>query len=118
MQAPTGALLAHIKATWQYRWYAAAVAWLVAVCGWTFVAMLPDRYQASTRVYVDTQSILRPLLAGMAMQPNVTQIIEMMSRTLISRPNVEKVMEMAKIDEKVKTDLDREQTILRLTKDL
>ena len=111
-------LLSNVKATWRYRWYAAIAAWVIALAGWVAVATLPDRYQASARVYVDTQSILRPLLAGLTMQPNINQIIEMMSRTLISRPNVEKVIEMAGLSAKLNTANDREEMITRLTKDL
>lgn len=111
-------LLLNIKATWRYRWHAAAVAWALAIAGWVAVASLADRYQASSRVYVDTQSILRPLLAGLTMQPNINQIIEMMSRTLISRPNVEKVVDMAGISAKLKTPFEREATVTRLTKDV
>ena len=73
------------------------------MAGWIGVSLLPDRYLVSARVYVDTQSILRPLLAGLAMQPNVNQIIEMMGRTLISRPNVERVIDMSKMDARHKT---------------
>jgi polysaccharide chain length determinant protein (PEP-CTERM system associated) len=87
-----------LEGTWRYRWHAVIAAWIIGVVGWGLVALIPDRYLASSRVYVDTQSILRPLLAGLAMQPNVTQIVEMMSRTLISRPNLERVIEMAGVE--------------------
>ena len=107
-------LLANVKATWRYRWYATAVAWLIAIAGWVAVATLADRYQASSRVYVDTQSILRPLLAGLTMQPNINQVIEMMSKTLLSRPNVEKVIDMADMSTRIKTENDREATVTRL----
>jgi polysaccharide chain length determinant protein (PEP-CTERM system associated) len=111
-------LLSYLKAAWRYRWYAAVVAWVVAVGGWIAVSQLPNRYEASARVYVDTQSVLRPLLAGVAVQPNVNQMVTMMSRTLISRPNVEKVMRMADMDIKIKTPEEREQMITGLTKRL
>ncbi|MEO7760405.1 MAG: XrtA system polysaccharide chain length determinant, partial [Casimicrobiaceae bacterium] len=111
-------LQTQLGATWQFRWYAVAAAWLVGVAGWAAVAMIPDRYQASARVYVDTQSILRPLLAGLAMQPNVGQIVEMMSRTLISRPNVEKVIEMSNIKFDPRSTRGEEQTVDRLMRDL
>lgn len=103
---------------WRYRWHAVAAAWVLGVAGWSLVALIPDRHLASSRVYVDTQSILRPLLAGLAMQPNVTQIVEMMSRTLISRPNVERVIEMAGVETAPVTPQAHEKTIERLTRDL
>lgn len=106
-----------LAGAWRYRWHGVVAAWGVALAGWGLVALIPDRYIASSRVYVDTQSILRPLLAGLAMQPNVSQIVEMMSRTLISRPNLERVIEMAGVD-KPATPQAQEKTIERLTRDL
>ena len=110
--------LAYLKGAWRYRWHAVVVSWLVAIGGWCYVYTLPDRYEASARVYVDTQSVLRPLLAGLTVQPNVDQMVSMMSRTLISRPNMEKVIRMADLDIKLKTPEDREALILRLGRDL
>jgi polysaccharide chain length determinant protein (PEP-CTERM system associated) len=111
-------LLSHLKATWRYRWYAVVFSWIIALGGWIAVYLAPDRYEASARVYVDTQSVLRPLLAGLAVQPNVDQMLTMMSRTLISRPNLEKVIGMADMDIRLKTSEDREQLITRLTREL
>src|SRR5262245_26206950 len=109
-------LYSHLKAVWRHRWYAVVFAWVIAAGGWVVVYLIPDRYEATARVYVDTQSVLRPLLHGLAVQPNVDQLVTMMSRTLISRPNVEKVIRMADIDITLKTPEDREQMITRLTK--
>ncbi|MFB1031623.1 MAG: GNVR domain-containing protein, partial [Thauera sp.] len=69
-------------------------------------------------VHVDTQSVLRPLMAGLAVQPNIDQQITMLSRTLISRPNVEKLINMADLDLGVNTPEEREALITRLSKDL
>ena len=111
-------LLSHLKAAWRYRWHAVIVAWVVAVAGWIGVTQVPSRYEASARVYVDTQSVLRPLLAGLAVQPNVGQMVTMMIRTLISRPNVEKVIGMADMDIKLKTPDEREGMTTSLIKEL
>jgi polysaccharide chain length determinant protein (PEP-CTERM system associated) len=111
-------VLGIVKAAWRYRWYAVAVSWVVAVGGWIYVYTMPNRYEASARVYVDTQSVLRPLLSGLAVQPNVDQLVAMMSRTLISRPNLEKVIRMADLDVKLKTTEEREALIARLGKSL
>lgn len=83
---------------WKYRRVGVGVAWIVAAVGAVAVLMMPNRYEASARVYVDTQTILRPLMAGLAVQPNVEQQVTMLSRTLISRPNVEKLIRMADLD--------------------
>lgn len=107
-----------VRAVWRYRWYAVVVAWVVAIAGWIVVHQIPNRYEASARVYVDTQSVLRPLLAGLAVQPNIAQIVNMMSRTLISRPNLEKVIGMADIDIKLKSPEAKEQMISRLNKEV
>ena len=111
-------ILTHLKATWRFRWYAVGFAWIAAVAGWIVVYKMPDRYEATARVYVDTQSVLRPLLSGLAVQPNVDQIVVMMSRTLVSRPNLEKVIRMADMDIKLKTPEDREAMLARLNKGL
>ena len=108
-------LLTFLKAIGKYRWYAVAISWVVAVVGWAVVYRLPDDYQASARVYVDTQSILRPLLSGMTSVPNVEQQVQFMRRTLISRPNVEKVMRSVDLDIKTKTVQEHEKLVDELT---
>jgi len=96
-------ILGYAKAAWRRRWWGVVVAWLVCIVGWTWVMMIPDRYEASARVYVDTQTLLKPLLAGLAVQPNIQQQISMMTRQLVSRPTLEKVARMTDLDVKAKT---------------
>ena len=103
MSELTNLILTFLKAIGKYRWYAVIISWCVAVVGWAVVVSLPNDYQASARVYVDTQSVLKPLLAGMTTLPNVEQQVAFMRRTLISRPNVEKVMRMVDLDVKNQT---------------
>ena len=111
-------LLSYLKATWHYRWFAVVSAWIIALGGWVNVYKMPDRYEASARVWVDTQSVLKNLLFGLTAQPNVIQMVGMISRTLISRPNLEKVIRMADMDIGLKTSEDRERLITRLSREL
>ena len=94
----TAVILTFLKAIGKYRWYAIIISWTVALVGWAVVYSLPNDYQASARVYVDTQSVLKPLLSGMTTLPNLDQQVMFMRRTLISRPNVERVMGMVDLD--------------------
>lgn len=106
------------RGMWKHRWLGLLVAWVVAaVCAY-FVLSVPDRYEASARIYVDTQSILKPLMSGLAVQPNVEQQVVMLSRTLISRPNVEKLIRMADLDLGNPSKAEQDAMIERLTKTL
>jgi len=104
-------LVSSLKGIWKYRWYAVSVMWLVGVLGWTKVVLMPDDYQTTARVFVDTQSILKPLLAGMTSVPNVEQQVSIMSRTLLSRPNVERVMRMVDLDVNARTPRDQQRQL-------
>lgn len=103
-----------IRGGWKYRWYALAIAWVFSLAGFVVVYKLPDNFQASARVFVDTQSMLKPLLAGMTNVPNVEQQVSIMSRTLLSKPNVERVMRMVDLDIKAGTGKDKERLIEEL----
>ncbi|MGH8854696.1 MAG: XrtA system polysaccharide chain length determinant [Telluria sp.] len=107
----TAVILTFLKAIGKYRWHAVAVSWLVAITGWVVVFSLPNDYQASARVYVDTQSILKPLLSNMTSLPNIEQQVMFMRSTLISRPNVEKVMRMVDLDIKAKNQKEHEKLV-------
>ena len=96
----TSQILNLLKAIGKYRWHAVIITWVVALAGWLVVYKLPNQYEASARVYVDTQSILKPLLSGMTMLPNLEQQVLFMRRTLISRPNVERVAREVDLDVK------------------
>lgn len=101
-------VLGYARAIWRRRWIVLVTAWVVAVTGWVWVYLLENRYEAQARVYVDTQSLLRPLLAGLAVQPNTAQQVAMMTRTLASRPNLEKVARMTDLDLRAKTPQQQE----------
>jgi len=98
----TAVLLNFLKAIGKYRWYAVVITWIVALIGWAVVLRLPNQYDASARVYVDTQSILKPLLSGMTTMPNLEDQVVFMRRTLLSRPNIEKLMRDVDLDVKAK----------------
>src|SRR5688572_28781612 len=111
-------LSSDLRASWRYRWHAAAAAWLIALAGWGMIHRMPDRYEATARVWVDTQSILKNLLAGLTAQPNVNEMVGMVSRTVISRPNMERVVRMTGIESELKSPRDLEMYVTRLTREV
>ncbi len=91
-------VLAQVRGASRFKWVAIIVAWVVCLAGWVFVSQMPDKYASSARVHVDTRTVLRPLLSGLAIQPNVGSQVRLMSKLLFSRPNLEKVARMTDLD--------------------
>src|SRR5689334_21888378 len=91
-------VLEYARGLWQRRFLGLAVAWVIGVVGVTTVLLIPNQYEATARIYVDTQSVLKPLMSGLAVQPDIDQQVAMLSRTLLSRPNVDKLVRMADLD--------------------
>lgn len=84
-------IVSQVRGAWRFRWYALLIAWLVAIVGWLVVYSMPNQYEASAQVYADTDSLLTPLLKGLAIQPNVHTRVRLMAQTLLTRPNLEQV---------------------------
>ncbi|WP_286747568.1 XrtA system polysaccharide chain length determinant [Aquabacterium sp. UBA2148] len=104
---------------WQRRWLGVAAAWAAALLSMAAVTLLVrDRYEASARVFVDTQTVLKPLMSGLAFQPDVDQQVRMLARTLISRPNVERLISSPRAGLQNLSPADREKTIDRLTREI
>ncbi len=111
-------IVSYLRGMWRYRWWALALAWIVGIAGGVVVYMMPDQYRSSARVFVDTQSVLRPLMSGLAVQPNVEQQVAILTRTLISRPNMDKLITMADLDLTIRTPAEREALVNKLMSDL
>jgi len=108
--------LNYLRGIWRFRWYAMLLAWVIPIIGWVVVAKIPDQYESNARVLVDTDSMLRPLLRGLTVETNVYQRLDLMTRTLLSRPNLEKVARMTDLDLHAKTPGEMESLLDNLSK--
>jgi polysaccharide chain length determinant protein (PEP-CTERM system associated) len=111
-------ILAYVRGMWRYRWVALVVAWAVAVAGWVYVSQMPDQYRVSAQVHVDTESVLRPLLTGLAVEPNTNQRVDMLTRTLLTRPNLEQVARATDMHLQAFTEQEIEEVIDGLRRNL
>ena len=96
------------------RWLALGVSTAVAVVGVVAVQFVSNRYLATARIFVDTQTVLKPLMSGLTYQPDIDQQVGMLARTLISRANVEKLMDRPELNLGGGDSAAREATALRL----
>lgn len=100
-----------LRGMWHYRWIGLATAWVVGVGSFIAVALMPERYEASARIFVNTDSILKPLMTGLTVLPNDDQRISMLSRVVLARPNVDRLVREVGLDTKASTPLQREELI-------
>ena len=111
-------ILTELRGAWRYRWAAVVAAWAVAVVGWIVVFALPNQYEATARVYVDTESAIRDFLKGMAGDSDVSNRVDYVRQKLLSRPNLEKVARETDLDLRAKTPRDFEKLIDDLRRDI
>jgi hypothetical protein len=90
------------------------VAWLVCGVGWVGVYLIPNQFESSARLFVDADAILTPLLRGLAAETAPTTELEILQRTLLSRPNMEKLISKTDLDLTINSPADRERLISRL----
>jgi polysaccharide chain length determinant protein (PEP-CTERM system associated) len=109
--------LAYLAEIWRRRWLVLVIAIIVCAIGWPVVLFLPDKYEVSAKINVDTQTALKPLLQGLAVDSDFTQQTAMMiQRTLLTRPNLEKVVRTADLDLKAHSPAELDRIILGLSK--
>lgn len=107
-------ILDELRGAWRFRWHAVALAWLICLVGWSFVMSMPNSYEANAKVYVDTRGILRPLLEGLAIDPDVASGLDLVRQALLSRPQIEQVARETDLDLRAKTPEQREALITGL----
>lgn len=91
-------IIRHLSGLWQRRWLVAAIAWVTALLGWFGVWLLPDHYESRAHVFIQTETILEPVLNGFTARPDYSQRVEVMRLQLLTRPNVEEIVRRSGVD--------------------
>ncbi len=99
---------------WRRRWAAVILAWAICLAGWLGVASIADQYRSTARLYVDTGAVLTPLLKGLALDSSTSSDVDILQRTLLSRPNLEKLISKTDLDLRASTPMQRERLIQSL----
>jgi polysaccharide chain length determinant protein (PEP-CTERM system associated) len=104
----------YLRAAWRRRWMGVIIAWLVCGIGWVAVYTIPNQFESGARLFVDADAVLTPLLRGLAADSAPTTQLEILQRTLLSRPNLEKLVSKTDLDLTLNSPSDRERLLTRL----
>jgi polysaccharide chain length determinant protein (PEP-CTERM system associated) len=80
-----------LRCAWRFRWWALSVAMLVSVIGWLVIFALPDRFEASARVFVDTRTALKPVLQNLAVEQDIDAQLNLVRQSLLAGPQLRKI---------------------------
>ena len=108
----------YLRAAWRRRWMGVIIAWLVCGVGWVGVYTVPNQFESSARLFVDADAVLTPLLRGLAADSAPTTQLEILQRTLLSRPNMEKLVSKTDLDLTLNSPADRERLLTRLSAEI
>ena len=103
-----------LRMLWRQKWIAVGIAWLVCTVGWIGVAFMPTKYESSTRIYLNADPLLTPLLRGLAIDTDPSRHLDFLQRTLLSRPNLEQLVRLTDLDIHINSPAERETLFRRL----
>jgi polysaccharide chain length determinant protein (PEP-CTERM system associated) len=84
-------VLEQVRGAWRFRWLATGVACVLAGAGWLAVFALPDEFEASARVFVDTRTALKAALPGLAVEQDVNAQLNYVRQSLLKGPQLEAI---------------------------
>jgi polysaccharide biosynthesis transport protein len=111
-------ILSTLYSIWRKRWYGLATMWGICLIGWAIVAYIPDEFEATARIFVEVNDspINRP--GDINTEANTLKTVDRVRRTLISRPNLEKVIRRTDMDLRIANDSEMEKLIDDLLKNI
>jgi polysaccharide chain length determinant protein (PEP-CTERM system associated) len=114
MQEVVAQLLDEVRGAARFRWVAFAAAWAVCLAGWTAVMVIPAKYEARARVFVDTRTALSPVIQGLAIQQDVGAHLNLAQETLTSRAQLERIARETGMDLSAATPDERAKMLAKL----
>lgn len=98
----------------RFRWPALLVATLVGLIGTAVVLVIPGKYESRALIYVDTKSVLRPLLQGLAVTEQSPDATDVVRKALLARPSLDKVVQETGLATRATTANDHDQLLVDL----
>lgn len=104
----------YLSGMWKYRWFGIAASWLVCIGIWTFVYLKPDVYEASGKIQIDMNTALKPILKGLAVESDQSDTVNIMTKQLMSRPVLERIVRETDLGLSVNNEVQMEHLIRHL----
>lgn len=111
MEETVEQLVGILRGVWRFRWVALAVAWIVCLLAWPVILILPNKYEAVSRVFVDPSTALKPVIQGLAIEQDVNAELNLVRQALLGGPQLQKIIETTGLDIKADTPQKKERVL-------
>jgi polysaccharide chain length determinant protein (PEP-CTERM system associated) len=95
MQQQFSELYFYFKGLLRYKRIAIFITLIFCISAWTVVFFMRDKYESQAKVHIDTATMIRPLMKGMVIEPDVGSMIRIIQQLMFTRPNLEKIIELS-----------------------
>lgn len=89
--ADVAVLQDQLRGMWRFKWPAMIAAWCVAIVLWGVIFLIPNKYEAKAKVFVDAGTTLSYATKGISLSDNVKDQISRMTAALLGTPQLRRV---------------------------
>jgi polysaccharide chain length determinant protein (PEP-CTERM system associated) len=107
-------LLEQLRGLWRFRGIGVVVAWAVLLLGLVVVTVLPNRYEASATVFVNTQTAMNAATRTLTLDENTDSQLLLVREALLGGPQLGKIADDTGLTARVLTPEERQQVIDKL----
>ena len=80
-----------LRGIWRFKGVALITAWCVALVAWMVIFLIPNKYEATAQVFVDTGTTLSQATKGIGLSDDVNQQLQRVSAALLGTSQLRKV---------------------------
>lgn len=103
-----------IRGAWRFRRVALVVAWVFCIAGWAFVLIMPNKYEAVARVFVDPTTSLRPVIQGLAVEHDVNAELNLVRQSLLSEVQLSRLVSVTGLGDGIGGEVGKQRVIADL----
>lgn len=118
MQQELSEVYFYLKGTLKYRRIAIMLALFVCLCAWIYVFWMPNKFESKAKVHIDSATVIRPLMRGMVIDPDISALIRIIQQLMFTRPNLEKIVELSLLNQEKSSNGISNETIEALKKEI
>ncbi|OAI29226.1 MULTISPECIES: XrtA system polysaccharide chain length determinant [Methylomonas] len=118
MQQELSEVYFYLKGTLKYKRLAIILALFVSLVAWAYVFFMPDKFESKAKVHIDSATVIRPLMRGMVVEPDISALIRIIQQLMFTRPNLEKIIELSQLSRSENESAAATELIENLKKDI